>query len=73
MKIDRRKIDTLCGMSDERLWGTLKFLAAANGMDISKKRVTPSDIAGVRRLLASLGDGDISRINELIGIYRYGR
>lgn len=60
-------------MNDERLWSTLKLFAAGGGIDLSKKRVTPRDVESVRRTLGALTDSDISRINELISVYKYGR
>jgi len=73
MKIDRKKVDMLCSMNDERMWSTIKFFASANGIDLSKKRVTPRDIGNMRRMLSSLTDSDLSRIGELTDIYKYGR
>lgn len=60
-------------MSDERLWGSIKLFASINGVDVSKKRVTPRDMAGIRRVLSSLTDGDIARIGELADTYKNGR
>ncbi len=73
MRIDKRKIDMLCSMSDERLWGALKFFASSLGADLSKKRVRAGDMERVRRTLSSLTDGDIARINDLVSVWKYGR
>ena len=73
MKIDRRKIEMFCGMRDERMWSAIKLFAGSAGIDLSKKRVTPREIANLRTMLRSLTDSDIARINELIGIYKNGR
>ena len=72
-RLDKKRISTLCSMNDERLWSTLKLFAAGGGIDLSKKRVTPRDVESVRRTLGALTDSDISRINELISVYKYGR
>ena len=73
MKLDRKKINMLCSMSDERLWSTVKLFAMSNGVDVSKKRVRPGDIESFRRTLRSLTDSDLARIGELTEIYKYGR
>lgn len=72
MKLDRKKINMLCSMSDERLWGAVKLFAMSNGVDVSKKRVRPGDIESLRRTLRSLTENDLSRIGELADIYKYG-
>ena len=53
MKLDKKRVDALTSMSDERFWSTVKFFASANGIDVSKKRVTPRDIQNMKRTLSS--------------------
>lgn len=73
LKIDRKRIDTLISMSDSRMWGAIKFFASANGVDLSKKRVTPGDLSNLRRMLSSLTDADLIRAGELADVFKYGR
>ena len=73
MKIDRKRVDMLTSMSDGRMWSAIKLFASANGVDLSKKRVTPADLSNLRRMLSSLTDDDLARAGELADIYRYGR
>ncbi len=73
MRIDRKKVDTLCSMSDERMWSTIKFFAGAAGIDLSKKRVGKEEIRNLRTTLRSLTDSDIARVNQLLHTYKYGR
>ena len=73
MRLDKKKVDTLCSMSDGRLWGAVKFFAGTLGADLSKKRVKPDEIDRLRRTLRSLTDEDIGRINRLIEVWKYGR
>lgn len=72
MKIDKKTIDMLCNMPDERLWGTLKLVASANGINLSGKRMTPRDIAKLRCALSSVTEQDLTRAEEIINIYKYG-
>ena len=73
MKLDRKRIRTLTSMSDERMWGAIKFFASANGVDLSKKRVTPRELSNLKTMLNALTDSDLSRVGELIDVYKYGR
>lgn len=73
MKLDGKRIRTLTSMSDERMWGAIKFFASANGVDLSKKRVTPRELSNLKTMLNSLTDSDLSRVGELIDVYKYGR
>ena len=73
MKIDKKKVDMLCSMSDGRLWGTVKFFAGTLGADLSRKRVGPGDIEKIRRTLRALTEEDIARINRLTEVWKYGR
>ena len=73
MRIDKKRIDMLCSMSDERLWSTVKFFAGTLGADMSRKRVRAGDIEKIRRTLRALTDEDIARINRLTEVWKYGR
>ena len=73
MKIDRRKIEMLTSMKDERMWSTIKFFAGGAGIDLSRKKVSPRDIANIRAALGSLTDNDLNRINEILCIFKNGR
>ena len=73
MRIDKKKIEKLCSMSDERLWSAVKFFAGSLGADLSRKRVKPGDIEKLRRTLNALTEDDITRINRLAEVWKYGR
>ena len=70
--IDRKKIDTLRSMNDDKLFRTVSFFAAANGISLSRRH-GPGEAAKLRRVLDALTDGDIARINVLADAYRRGR
>ena len=73
MRIDRKGVEKLCSMNDERMWGAIKLFAGVNGIDLSKKRVGKEDIRNLRTALRSLTDGDLERVNRFIHTYKYGR
>ena len=73
MKFDRKKVEMLTSMSDERMWSTIKLFASANGVDLSRRRVTQRDLANLKRMLRSLTDDDLRRVGELTDVFKYGR
>ena len=72
MKIDRKKVAMLCSMSDEKMWNTVRFFAVANGITLTR-RPSRQEIQNLKEALGSLTDGDLSRVNEFLNIYKYGR
>ena len=73
MKIDLKKIEMLRSMSDERMWNTVRLFAAANGIDMSRRRITPRETENIKAALGTLTEDDVKRINEFLGIAKYGR
>lgn len=73
VKIDKKTIDMLCRMPDDKLWGTVKMIASSAGVDLSSKRMSPRDMQKLRYTLGTLTDGDISRATEIIKTYKNGR
>lgn len=73
MKFDRKRVDMLTSMSDERMWSAIKFFASANGVDLSRRRVTPKDLSNLKQMLRSLTDADLARAGELADVFKYGR
>ncbi len=70
MKIDKRTIDTICRMSDDKLWGAVRLFASSSGVDLSRKRPSPAEIQKLRHTLSTLTDSDISRAMEIIRTYK---
>lgn len=67
--IDRKLIESLNELSDERLWHMFCMLMSGAGMDMGRKKYDPKRVHGIRALLSAVTDEDICRVNELIEQY----
>ena len=73
MKIDKKTIDMLAALPDEKLWQMLSVIASASGVRLPANAPDKKTMAGLRHAVAELSDGDISRAAELFGKYKEGR
>lgn len=69
MKFDRKTVDMLISMDDEKLVGFLTFLAAAKGLT-RESGIKPETARRLKEVMRSLTDADVDRISELIDIYK---
>ncbi|MBQ7475266.1 MAG: hypothetical protein IJS78_05030 [Clostridia bacterium] len=69
MKFDRKTVDTLMDMPDEKLGRLAALLAAEKGIS-RDGGMKPDAARKLKGVMARLTDGDIERISELIEIYR---
>ena len=60
----------LSEMPDEKLFRTLKMLAAGMGAEVSERQRTRLHYDAIRRTLAEITDSDIHRINEIGETYK---
>lgn len=70
MKIDKKTIDSLCRMSDEKLWGAVRLFASSSGVNLSGRQMDRTEMQRLRRTLMSLTDSDISRALEIMKTYK---
>ena len=73
MKIDKRSIGRLTSQSDEKMWNTLRFYAAALGVEVPRDGMNREKIQGLRVALDSLTEQDLERLGELMDTYRAGK
>ncbi len=73
MKIDKKTIDTICRMSDDKLWGAVRLFASSSGIKLPRTQLSPSEMQKLRRTLSSLSDSDISRAAEILKTYKGSR
>ena len=69
MKLDRKTVDMLSRMPDDRLWHTLCFFAAGLGIELPERRRQRICYDALRYTLSCITDADIQRINEISDIY----
>ncbi|MBO5110755.1 MAG: hypothetical protein J6D21_08560 [Clostridia bacterium] len=67
MKIDKKTIDLLLAMDDDRLWQTICAVAAASGVKGIAAMQRPKDLSRLRAILSSMTEADLTRALELIG------
>ena len=67
MKLDRRLIDTLLSMSDEKL--TMAVRGLSSGLSHSGD-IDPRRISGIRGMLSELTDHALERVSELLTVYK---
>ena len=70
--INRKSIDKLLEMPDDRLMTMLKLLLGSTGVDVSGKKFDESTIRKIRAVLEEVTDEDLERIDVLMKRYREG-
>lgn len=73
MKIDKKTVDAIAALPDEKLWQMITLIASASGVKLPRDVPDPGTMAGLREAAGELSDGDIKRASEIIGKYKEGR
>lgn len=73
MKLDKKTLDMLAALPDEKLWQMVRMVALSMGISVPEKMPEQEKMAGFRAAMSNVGDGDISRAMELIDIYKGGK
>ena len=73
MKIDKKTINTLCSMPDDKLWATVRLFASSSGIALAPRPASPRDMAKLRRCLSQLTEADISRAGEIMRNFKNQR
>ena len=67
MKLDKKTLDSLLNLPDDKLIMMLRVLSKG---EFPKKDVDDSTLAGIRAMLSQLTDNDLERITYLISVYK---
>ena len=70
MVIDKKTLDSLLTLPDDKLLGMLSLAAGSVGVSLPGRSPDPAVIAGLRALLTDVSDADIARAGELLGLYQ---
>lgn len=70
MNIDKRSLEALLTLPDDKL---MKMLGLVMGKGDLGRSMPPDSVAGLRRALSRVTDGDIARAMELIELYKQGK
>lgn len=73
LKIDKKALDMLAGLPDDKLWQMLSVIASASGVRLPSDRPDEKTMAGLRSAVGELSDGDIIRASEIFSKYKEGR
>ncbi len=66
MRIDKRTVDKIAGMPDDRLWKMILSLGASKGIDLSSIKVSSTELDKIRTALTQMTDEDIVRAMEIL-------
>ncbi|MBQ8641285.1 MAG: hypothetical protein IJ480_03635 [Clostridia bacterium] len=70
MKLDKRMIDQMLSLPDDKLWQMFQLISMGSGMKVGEKAPDPGNMRKLRAVLEAITDADIERVTELIGLYR---
>ena len=73
MKLDKKSLDMLASLPDEKLWQMVSVIASASGIRLPKDRPDEKTMAGLRCAVSELSDGDIDRAAKLFDKYKEGK
>ena len=73
MTFDKKTLDMILTLDDDKLVTIIKRLAANSGIDISNMNITQRDLNGLRSALSMATDSDIERAGDLIKSYKEGK
>ncbi len=66
MKIDKKTVDKIAGMPDDRLWKMILSLGASKGIDLSSIKVSSLEMDKIRTAMTQMTDEDIVRAMEIL-------
>ena len=70
MTLDKKTLDKLLSLDDDRLISIIRVIAAESGVDLGNFNISPSDLTGIRAALSVATDSDIQRAGELLKNYK---
>ena len=73
MQIDRKTLQHLLSMDDQKLSLLLNRVAQESGLSPEALGARPDDIASIRAALGSATEEDLKRLNEIYDVYRQNR
>ena len=73
MKLDKKTLEMLSALPDDKLWQMVSVIASASGIRLPKSKPDAKTMAGLRGALTELSDGDIDRATKLFNKYKEGR
>ena len=73
MTLDKRSINMLLSLDDQRLASVIRQLATNAGLPAESLNLGARELQGIREALSLANDGDVSRAAELIEEFKKGK
>ena len=70
MKIDKKMLDAMSALPDDKLWAMLRIVSAAAGLSLPERMPDAAQMKNLRAAISEVGDDDIKRAAELAAIYK---
>ena len=70
--INKKSIDKLLEMPDDRFLAMLKILLTSTGVDVSGKKFDEKTVKKIRAVLRAVTEEDLERIDTLMQRYKEG-
>ena len=70
MKLDKRMIDQMLSLPDDKLWQMFQLLSMGSGLKMGEKAPDPAGMRKLRVVLEEITDDNIGRVLELIDLYK---
>ncbi len=64
MQLDKNAVERMLSLNDEQLWQAIILIAREAGIDLSKQKLSTSDMSKIRTMLGGASDEDIRRAAE---------
>ena len=72
MKIDKKTLDMLSSLPDDKLWQVLNVIASSSGISLGAPPNDKEQIARLREAMGSVTENDLDRAAQIVDIYRGG-
>ena len=73
MKLDRKTLDAIAKLPDDKLWQMLSLIASTTGIRLPREMPDGATMAGLRKAVGEMTDTDIGRAGELLASYKKGK
>lgn len=70
MKIDKKTLDMLSSLPDDKLWQVLNVIASSSGISLGAPPNDKEQIARLREAMGSVTENDLDRAAQIVDIYR---
>lgn len=70
MKLDKKMIDQMLALPDDKLWQMFQLISMGTGMKMGDKAPDPAGMRKLRAVMEDITDADIGRVMELLDLYK---